>query len=174
VRNRLIVAALFLPVALLAAGHEAAAGGHTDFVPRLVNFIIFAAILYYFVADLIKNFFTGRSKEIADRLEEVQNRLKATKKEKEEAEAAYQAALATAEEIVESAKKESQLLAKKMDEQLAVELDNLEKLQQEKMEVERRQMIRKSVAEVLTELHKGDAISMDENKFVNLIVKKVA
>ena len=173
-RKRLIVAALFLPMVLLASGSEAAADGHTDFVPRLVNFIIFAAILYYFVADLIKNFFSGRSKEIADKLEEVQERLKATKKEKEAAEAEYKAALATAEEIIESAKRESQLLAKKMDEQLAVELENLEKMQQEKMEIEKRQMIRKTVAEVLTELHKGDAINMDESKFVNLIVKKVA
>jgi len=79
VRKTLIVTALFLPAVVFASGHEAA-GGETDFLPRLVNFIIFAAILYYFVADLIKNFFTGRSKEISSKLEEVQNRLKATKK----------------------------------------------------------------------------------------------
>jgi len=173
VRKTLIVAALFLPAVAFASGHEAA-GGQTDFIPRLVNFIIFVAILYYFVADLIKNFFTGRSAEIASKLDEVQNRLKATKKEKEDAEAAYKAALATAEEIIESAKNESQLLAKKMDEQPRAELENLEKLQEEKMAVEKRQMVRKTVAEVLSELYKGDAISMDEKKFVNLIVKKVA
>ncbi|SFP70419.1 F0F1 ATP synthase subunit B [Hydrogenimonas thermophila] len=172
-RKTLIVAALFLPAVAFASGHEAA-GGETDFIPRLVNFLIFAAILYYFVADLIKNFFTGRSKEISSKLEEVQNRLKATKRAKEDAEAAYKAALATAEEIIESAKKESQLLAKKMDEQLNTELENLEKMQEEKMAVEKRQMVRKTVAEVLSELYKGDAISMDEKKFVNLITKKVA
>ena len=172
-RKRLIAAVLFLPAIVFASGHEAVSG-ETDFVPRLVNFLIFAAIIYYFVADLIKNFFTGRSKEISSKLEEVQNRLKATKKAKEDAESAYKAALATAEEIVESAKKESQLLAKKMDEQLNSELENLERLQEEKMAVEKRQMVRKIVAEVLSELYKSDAISMDEKKFVNLIAKKVA
>lgn len=111
-RKTLIVTALFLPAVVFASGHEAA-GGETDFLPRLVNFIIFAAILYYFVADLIKNFFTGRSKEISSKLEEVQNRLKATKKAKEDAEAAYKAALATAEEIIESAKKRVSAFSKK-------------------------------------------------------------
>ena len=169
----MVLAAWFLPAALLAGGHEAASGG-TDFFPRVVNFIIFAAIMYYFIAEPIKNFFKGRSSGIAAELEEVQNRLKAAKKAKEDAKKSYEAAQKTAEEIIESAKKESQLLAKKLDEQLHTELENLVKLQNEKMEVEKRQMVRKTVADVLSELFKGDAISMDEKKFVNLIMKKVA
>lgn len=172
-RKLIWVAASILPAVALASGSEAASGG-TDFVPRLVNFIIFAAIIYYFVAEPIKNFFTGRTAEIASKLEEVQNRLKATKQAKEDALAEYENAQKVAEEIIESAKKESQLLAKKLDEQLRLELENLEKLQEEKMEVEKRQMVRKTVAEVLDELFKGDAIGMDEKKFVNLIMKKVA
>ncbi len=172
-RKSLFAAALLLPVVLFASEAEVSSGG-TDFVPRLVNFIIFVAILYYFVAEPIKNFFKGRTAEIATRLEEVQNRLKATKKAKEEALAEYEAAQATAEEIIEAAKKESQLLAKKLDEQLRVELENMEKLQIEKMEVEKRQLVRRTVSEVLTELFKGDAVGMDEKKFVNLIMKKVA
>jgi len=173
VRKILLTAALSLPVMLLASGAEVSSG-ETDFVPRLVNFIIFVAILYYFAAEPIRNFFKGRTAEIASRLEEVQNRLKATKKAKEDALAEYEAAQTTAEEIIEAAKKESQLLAKKLDEQLQNELENLEKLQSEKMEVEKRQLVRKTVAEVLSELFKGDAIGMDEKKFVNLIMKKVA
>ena len=172
-RKLIALAACLLPAALFASGQEVSSGG-TDFVPRLVNFIIFAAIIYYFVADPIKNFFKNRSGGIAAELEEVQNRLKAAKQEKEDAKAAYEAAQKTAEEIIESAKKESQLLAKKLDEQLHAELENLEKLQEEKMEVEKRQMVRKTVSEVLSELFKGDAIAMDEKKFVNLIMKKVA
>ncbi len=172
-RKSLFAAALLLPVVLFASEAEVSSGG-TDFVPRLVNFIIFVAILYYFVAEPIKNFFKGRTAEIATRLEEVQNRLKATKKAKEEALAEYEAAQVTAEEIIEAAKKESQLLAKKLDEQLRVELENMEKLQIEKMEVEKRQLVRRTVSEVLTELFKGDAVGMDEKKFVNLIMKKVA
>ncbi len=172
-RKTLLAAALFLPVVLLASEAEVSSGG-TDFVPRLVNFIIFVAILYYFAAEPIKNFFKGRTAEIATRLEEVQNRLKAIKKAKEEAQAEYEAAQTTAEEIIEAAKKESQLLAKKLDEQLRTELENLEKLQAEKMEVEKRQLVRRTVSEVLDELFKGDAIGMDEKKFVNLIMKKVA
>ena len=171
-RKFLLIAAMALPAALFAS--EAAAEGGTDFVPRLVNFLIFAAILWYFVAEPVRNFFTGRTAEIAGRLEEVQKRLKETKKAKEEAEAEYEAALKMAEEIIEAAKKESKLLAKKLDEQLHAELENMEKLQNEKMEVERRQRIRKTVREVLDELFRSDAIAMDEKKFVHLITKKVA
>ena len=172
-RKLLWMAAALLPAALMASGHEAAEGG-TDFFPRLVNFLIFVGILWYFIAEPVKNFFTGRTAEIASRLEEVQTKVKETKEAKERAEAEYQAALKTAEEIIEAAKKESQLLAKKLDEQLHAELENLEKLQEEKLEVEKRQMVRRTVAEVLDELFKGDAIGMDEKKFVNLIMKKVA
>ena len=169
----LIAVTLFLPVVAFASGHEAS-GNETDFIPRLVNFLIFAAILYYFVADLIKNFFTDRSVEISSKLEEVQDRLKATKKAKEDAEATYKAALVTAEEIIESAKRESQLLAKKMDEQLNNEIENLEKMQEDKMTTEKRQMVRRVVAEVFSELYGGDAINMDKKRFVSLITKKVA
>ncbi len=172
-RKILLTAALFLPAILFASGAEVSSGG-TDFVPRLVNFIIFVAILYYFAAEPVKNFFKGRTADIASRLEEVQKRLKATKQAKEDARAEYEAAQTTAEEIIEAAKKESQLLAKKLDEQLHNELENLEKLHEEKMEVEKRQLIRRTVTEVLSELFKGDAVGMDEKKFVNLIMKKVA
>jgi F-type H+-transporting ATPase subunit b len=170
----MVMAMALLPVALLASGHEAASEGGTDFVPRLVNFLIFAGIIWYLVAEPVKNFFTGRTAEIAGRLEEVQARLKATKQAKEEAAEAYEKAKETAQEIIEAAKNESKLLAKKLDEQLKAELENLEKLQLEKMEVEKRQMVRKTVDEVLEELFKGDSIGMDEKKFVNLIMKKVA
>ena len=172
-QKTLMVAMLSLPVVIFATEAEVTNGG-TDFIPRLVNFLIFAAIIYYFVADLVKNFFIDRSKEISSKLEEVQNKLKASKKAKEDAEAEYKAALVTAEEIVESAKKESQLLAKKMDEQLERELQNLEKLQEEKIVIEKRQMVRRVVAEVLSDLYEEDAVNMNEKKFVNLIVKKVA
>ncbi len=169
--KKMVVTILFVFPMALFAGEEA---GGTDFVPRVVNFLIFAAILWYFVAEPIKNFFAGRSTQIATRLEEVQQRLKETKEAKEQAIAEFEAAQKMAQEIIEAAKKESQLLAKKLDEQLHAELENLEKLQAEKMDVEKRQMIRKTVAEVLRELFKSDAIGMDEKKFVNLIMKKVA
>ncbi len=172
-RRILLTVALFLPAVLFASEAEVTSGG-TDFVPRVVNFIIFIAILYYFAAEPVKSFFKGRTAEIASRLEEIQNRLKATKKAKEDALAEYEAAQSKAEEIIEAAKKESQLLAKKLDEQLQSELENLEKLLEEKMEIEKRQLVRRTVSEVLFELFKGDAIGMDEKKFVNLIIKKVA
>ena len=47
-------------------------------------------------------------------------------------------------------------------------------MQEEKMATEKRQMVRRVVAEVLSELHRGDAINMDEKRFINLITKKVA
>lgn len=166
-----VLSFVFAATAAWASGGES---GGTDFIPRVVNFLIFVAILWYFLADIIRNFFAGRSQAIADRLDEVQHRLKANKEAKETAKDELEAAKRKAAEIIESAKKECRLLAKKMDDQLHDELENMQKLQAEKEDVERRKMVRQTVKETMGELFADKQIGLDENKFVNLISKKAA
>ncbi len=60
----------------LAIAEEAAEGGHEsttfvgDWLPRLVNFAIIAAVVIYFTRKPIRDFFKDRSKEIAKAMEE--------------------------------------------------------------------------------------------------------
>ncbi len=66
-----LLSLLMVPAILLASGdaessrYFAQTGRETDFLPRVFNFVIFAALLYYLLANPIKNFFKGRSEGIA-------------------------------------------------------------------------------------------------------------
>jgi len=73
--KRILLLGLALaPVALFANSH----GAETDIVQRTVNFIIFAGILWYLLADKIKAFFAERSLSIQSELDKVQDTLKAS------------------------------------------------------------------------------------------------
>ena len=55
----------------------------SDFVERVINFVIFIAILWYFAFDPIKGIFINRKNAIAARLQEAQDNLqKQSKKRK--------------------------------------------------------------------------------------------
>ena len=64
-----------------------ASGGfeQSDFIPRLINFALFIAVLWYFTFARIKAIFTNRKAHIASQLQEIQNKLHKTQKEKDEA-----------------------------------------------------------------------------------------
>ena len=147
---------------------------HTDIVPRTVNFLIFAAILYYLVAEPIKRFFKDRTASIAAKLEEVQVKLKKAKEDKERAEAELAKAKELAKEIVETTKKEIEIMVQEIREQAKNEITVLEKSFEENIELERRKRIREITKEVLEELFEDKTLAFDKQQFVNLIVKKVA
>ena len=47
---------LLISLGVAALFASEAASGHTDIVPRTINFIIFVALLWYLVGDKIKNY----------------------------------------------------------------------------------------------------------------------
>ena len=166
----IILFLLFGTAAFASGGGE----GSTDILPRTVNFLIFAGIIYYLVADFTKSFFQGRKASIAAELENVQVKLKEAKEEKKRAEKELEDAKRAAEEIIETAKKESIILAEKIRNQFENEIANLEKLHNEQCELEKRKMTRSVVRKVLEELLEEKNLPINEKEFVNLIVKKVA
>lgn len=170
--------ALMLPAILLAnegAGHyEALTGRTTDFVPRIFNFLVFSGILYYLMANPIKNFFTGRQKGISSQLKEIEAKLQASKEEKKEAEARLNESKKKAEEIIVTAGKEAELLAAKISSNLDSELKVIEKQSSEKMALEERRAIREAIHTVLSNNITNDDIHIDEKKVINLLDKKVA
>ena len=96
--SKILLPLLFVSASLFAS--EAAGEGGTDIVQRTVNFVIFAGIIWYLLAEPVKNYFGGRSQGIADELQKVQDRLKESKQAKEAAEAKIVDANKLAEEIV--------------------------------------------------------------------------
>lgn len=177
--KRLVIAvAMILPALLLAnegAGHyEAITGRSTDFIPRIFNFLLFAGILYYLLANPVKNFFNGRKKSISDQLKEIEAKLQASKKEKVEAEAYLEESKTKAKEIIATADKEAEVLAAKIAEDSATELKALEKQYQEKSQLEERRSIREVINEVLSSNITTADIPLSEEKVIDLIDKKVA
>jgi F-type H+-transporting ATPase subunit b len=178
----LLLSLLVLPAVLLASGHGgeeasrylAQTGRESDFWPRVVNFTIFAALLWYLLASPIKEFFVGRSQGIASQLKEIEEKLQAAKEEKKEAQARLDESIKKAEQIIEDAKKEAVILAQKIAEANAQELEVMEKQYEEKIALEERKATREAIDEVLSENITTDDIMLDEAKVVDIISKKVA
>ncbi|MCH9813358.1 MAG: F0F1 ATP synthase subunit B [Epsilonproteobacteria bacterium] len=164
---------LLVPVAALASG---AADGEVnyDIKPRVINFVIFAAILYYLIAKPIKEYFTGRTDEIADRLSSIQDKLKESKAEKESALQSVKDADDSAKDIITTAKKEAELLTAKIEENLKSDLKNLQKGHEERIAIEEKKMSKGVVEEVIEEMFQEGKVDLKNEDFLNIIKKKVA
>ena len=176
-----LLSLLVVPAILLASGGDAESsryfaqtGRETDFLPRIVNFTIFAALLYYLLANPIKNFFKGRSEGIAGQLNEIEKKLQAAKDEKKEAQNRLDESENRAEEILADAKVEATLLAEKIATANQNDLVLLAKQLEEKMSLEERKSAREAIDEILSENITTDDIMLDEAKVVEIISKKVA
>jgi len=181
-KKLILFALLLLPAILLASGHEggeasryfAQTGRESDFWPRVINFTIFASILYYLIANPIKNFFKGRREGIAGQLKEIESKLQAAKDEKKDAQARLEESVNKAAEIIEDAKAEAKILAEKISEASVNELSVLEKQFEEKISLEERKAARDVIDEILSENITAEDITLDESKVVDIISKKVA
>ncbi|UPT77011.1 F0F1 ATP synthase subunit B [Sulfurovum sp. XGS-02] len=176
-----LLSLLMVPAVLLASGGDAESsryfaqtGRESDFWPRVINFTIFAALLYYLIANPIKNFFKGRSEDIATQLNEIEKKLQAAKDEKKEAQNRLDESKKRAEEILADAKAEAILLAEKIATANQNELALLDKQLEEKMSLEERKAAREAIDEILSENITADDIMLDEAKVVEIISKKVA
>lgn len=145
-----------------------------DIVARTINFLIFAGILYYLIAEPVKKAYKGRINSIATRLEAIQDKLRESKAKKDEAIKAVEQAKENAKELIKTAKKEAELLVFKVEADTQNEIAYLEKSYEEQKAFEERKIIKTVVSEVLDELFTSDALKVDQNEFVNLVLKKVS
>ncbi len=181
-KKLVLLSLLIAPAILLASGHVdaeatryfAQTGRETDYLPRLVNFVIFVSLLYYLIANPIKSFFNGRKEGIAAQLAEIEDKLQAAKDEKRNAQTRLDESSKKADQIIEDAKKEAVLLADKIAEANINELALMEKYLEEKISLEERKTARDAIDEILTESITNDDIMISESKVIDVISKKVA
>ncbi|OQR40745.1 F0F1 ATP synthase subunit B [Aliarcobacter cryaerophilus] len=159
------------PVALFAS--EGAETNY-DIVQRTVNFIIFAAILWYLLADKIKAFLANRTLSIQSELDKVQETLKASQDKVADAQKKLEEAKKLATEIVESAKADVDSVKQKVAVAVDTDIANLNKNLDEMMKVELSKAKKQVVTEVLEELLSSDNIKLTQNELVNIVLKKVA
>jgi F-type H+-transporting ATPase subunit b len=164
---------VILSLGLLSFGLFASEG-ETDIVPRTINFIIFAGILYYLIGDKIVGFFEDRKNGIANDLDEVQKVLKESKDKKDAAVAKLREAEKIAEDIILIANKDSKVITEKMQQNVKVEISNLEKQQAEFMELEKKKVTQEVAREVLEELFEDGALAVSNQNIIDIIKKKVA
>ncbi len=172
---------LSIPALLLASGDNELAqkyyeltGRHTDFVPRLFNFILLVALLYYLLANPIKEFLQARTEAIAKELAEIEALRQAAKDKKLKAQEELEYAKAKAKEILEDAKKEIALLKENIKKHTEQEVKALEKMCHEKCEIEQRKVLRETTANVLNESIEPNDIPLDAKKIINIVTKEVA
>lgn len=170
--GKVIITVLMLSVYLF--GSDAAAEGSTDIVQRTVNFLIFAGILFYILAEPVKNYFNGRTAGIAEELEKVQERLRDSKRLKELAEQKVEEANRFAIELAESSKKENKILSDKIMSQCEQELEIIGKQNGALMELDKRKMVREVVAEVMNGVMNSSDDTLGKEAMTEILKKKVA
>jgi F-type H+-transporting ATPase subunit b len=178
----ILLSLLIVPAVLLArGGHDGEVsryfvqtGRESDFWPRVINFTIWIALLYYLIANPIKNYFSGRSEGIAAQLNEIEAKLQAAKDEQKEAQLRLDESAKKAAQIIEDAKHEATFLAQKISESNENELALMEKQLEEKMILEERKSARETIDGILSENITNDDIMIDSNKVIDIISKKVA
>jgi F-type H+-transporting ATPase subunit b len=165
----LFIFALLMP-AILLAGED----GQTDIVPRTVNFFIFAAIIYYLLADKIKTFFNDRTQSIQNQLDEVQMKLEESKQKIEAARVDLENAKNIASELVKNALADVNSIKNKSEIAYQNEMNGLMKNFNDKVALETRKAKKIVANEILSELFSDDNISITRDNLQNIILKKVA
>ena len=141
----------------------------TDIIPRTINFLIFAAILWYLVGNKAINFFKQRKENIASRLQEVEEKLKESKARKEALKAELENSKIKAKEIVENAKNEAKYLENKIKSQTQEEIALLQAHFEEFKKLESKKIKKEVVKEFLEETLKD--VHITSNEAAKLILK---
>ena len=149
-------------------------GGETDIIPRTVNFLIFAGLIYYLIAGGIKKFFGDRKESIAAELDKVEEKIKDSKKAKEEALQKIEEAKRTALDIKETTQKEIELMVAKVEASLGREIEQLEKQKEEIIKVSENKMVREVVTESLEEVLDISDVAQNKEELIKSLMKKVA
>lgn len=170
-KKLLLLGLALTPMALLASAEGAET--NYDIVQRTVNFIIFAGIIWYLLADKLKAF-AGRTASIQAELDKVQDTLKASQDKVEDAANKLEEAKKLANEIVENAKADVDSVKKRVADAVDAEIANLDKGFDEKVKIEMSKAKKQIVSEVLEELLSSDNVSLTQDELANIVLKKVA
>ena len=168
--NKILLLLLTVSTYALASSGEAG----TDIVQRTVNFLLFAGLIWYFVAEPAKAYFSGRRQGIADELQKVKDRLAESDKLKKDALAKVAEAEKFAKDLMELSKKENKIVNDNIMAQCDIDLANLNSQQKILMDFEQRKMIRGVVEDTISSVLSDTSNDFDQEAMANVILKKVA
>jgi F-type H+-transporting ATPase subunit b len=176
--NKIVLTIAFvLPVVAMAsggAGHHDVTMSNSDFYYRVLNFGIFAGLLAYLAGGPIRDFFKGRSADIANQIKEIEDKLQASKDEAKEAEAKLVGSKAKAKEIIFDSANEAKILADNIAKKNVDAISILDNSLDDKMELESKKMAKDVINKLLNDGIANSDIDVNESKVVSLVSKKVA
>ena len=167
----LLLIAMLSTYALASGGAE---HGGTDIVQRTVNFLLFAGLIWYLIAEPAKNYFVSRSQGIADELQKVQIKLNESIDFRKDALTKISEAEKFAEELAIASKKENKILNDNIMVQCESDLEIIAKQNTSLMEFEQRRMVQNVVEDILNEVLSQSDDGFDKEAMANVILKKVA
>ena len=165
---------IFTLLMLVSSAAFASGGGESDIVARSINFVIFAAGMYYLIGDKIKGFFVDRSAGIQADLKKVQDRVQESKLAKQAGEKKVEEAKKIAADFLATSKKEGVILNEKINEQMLLDLKSIEAQHETLMGFEQREMISSVVEEMMVDILSDENIPLDNDIITDIMLKKVA
>ncbi len=170
-------------ILLLAAAAPAWAGEEHglpwgDFLLRVINFAIFAGIIWYAAGKLIKKFFVGRREEIVQEMDELRERKKSAESRLAEVERNIADAEAECRRLIEDSRVQAERMresiigdARKQAERIIEQASRLAE-QQGKAELI---AIRQRMADsIVGQVEKDLAAALDEKKHMQLIDRSLS
>lgn len=168
--SKLVCVIFLVPSFILGAS----SGEEYDIVPRTINFIIFFAILFYLLADPLRNYYKSRILKISSKLDEIQRKLLESKNKKLNIVRKLEEARINASNALTTAKKEAEILANKIRTETKEELALFDKHFEEYKDYELRRMEREVVSEVLAEIFNDPQIRLKQSEILDIMMKKVS
>jgi len=159
-----------LSISIFASEH----GGETDIIQRTFNFLVFAGIVYYLVAEPLKNFLVGRTTSIENEFKDNAIKIAEVQSNKETAEKNLNQAKRQAGIIISDAKKEATLISDKMMKMADQEIEMLIKQQSELESLAENKMVKSVVDEVIQDIIKNGNIGLDQNSLTKTLLTKVS
>ncbi len=167
---KMVLGFLILLSPLCATGLDIS---QTDIIERSLNFLLFAGILWYFLAKKLRSFLRSKSLEISKRLEEIQAQLKVSKENKKKLLKELEQAKEKAELIISDANKEAYTITQKYELQTKMDVENLIKNSKALMDLEVKKIKRELVESVFTDLRESKKVSFNVQDCVNILKQRL-
>lgn len=145
-----------------------------DIVARTINFILFAGIMYYFLANPIKNAYKGRIASIENKLNAIRDKVLSAQEKTKSAINEVEIARKRADELIEIGTKQALALAEKIELDAQNEIKFLKNNFEEQKDFARRVALKNTINDILFEIFGGNEVKIDQKDLVNLIIKKVS
>ncbi|MGL2720378.1 F0F1 ATP synthase subunit B [Helicobacter pylori] len=167
---KMVLGFLILLSPLCATGLDIS---QTDIIERSLNFLLFAGILWYFLAKKLRSFLRSKSLEISKRLEEIQAQLKVSKENKKKLLKELEQAKEKAELIISDANKEAYTITQKYELQTKMDVENLIKNSRALMDLEVKKIKRELVESVFKDLRESKKVPFNVQDCVNILKQRL-